>query len=485
MEKKYQIFISSTYTDLIRAREKVRDAVLTMMHFPVGMEMFSAGDEEQWEIIQDTIDSSDYYVLIVGHRYGTVVETGDDAGISYTEKEFRYAKEKGIPILGFILSDDANVKKTDFETDPKKVEKLTAFKNDVKNGRIVEWWNTPDELALKVTAALHKQMDRKKRPGWVRGDSFNIEASHAEILNLNKLVRELQEENAELKSKIVERTPKIVSEFILDSIPDSENQNSIEEKSVEDECRSHSNLVFFLSERSIQIKLQPIYAEDCRNRYVPLDRSCVDSYLQDYVSDEALRQYNEALPAMDEIETYIEELKAYRQIRSGGIALKLQISNDGTAKATDIRVYIDFPKEFLLYDISDIEDIKLPKAPELPKNPIKKAEEAYAKRMNPAGAASINWTRSFNHSQNNTMRNISALSRMMLPSPYTSSTNSSLDIDEHCIAAEIQQMPHRASHLFDGIYIVPTQKGTFKAEVSIMCSEYLEPIERCIDIEVI
>ncbi|WP_304971758.1 hypothetical protein [Schaedlerella sp.] len=125
------------------------------------------------------------------------------------------------------------------------MEKLTAFKNDVKNGRIVEWWNTPDELALKVTAALHKQMDRKKRPGWVRGDSFNIEASHAEILNLNKLVRELQEENAELKSKIVERTPKIVSEFILDSIPDSENQNSIEEKSVEDEYRSHSNLVFF------------------------------------------------------------------------------------------------------------------------------------------------------------------------------------------------------------------------------------------------
>ncbi|MEZ3471058.1 MAG: DUF4062 domain-containing protein [Schaedlerella sp.] len=196
-------------------------------------------------MIQDTIDNSDYYVLIVGHRYGTVVETGDDAGISYTEKEFRYAKEKGVPILGFILSDDANVKRTDFETDPKKMEKLTAFKNDVKNGRIVEWWNTPDELALKVTAALHKQMDRKKRPGWVRGDSFNIEASHAEILNLNKLVRELQEENAELKSKIVERTPKIVSEFILDSIPDSENQNSIEEKSVEDEYRSHSNLVFF------------------------------------------------------------------------------------------------------------------------------------------------------------------------------------------------------------------------------------------------
>ena len=64
MEKKYQIFISSTYKDLIEARSKVRDAILSMMHFPVGMEMFNAADEEQWEIIQETIDSSDYYPFI-------------------------------------------------------------------------------------------------------------------------------------------------------------------------------------------------------------------------------------------------------------------------------------------------------------------------------------------------------------------------------------------------------------------------------------
>lgn len=64
MEKKYQVFISSTYKDLIEARSKVRDAILSMMHFPVGMEMFNAADEEQWEIIQETIDSSDYYVLM-------------------------------------------------------------------------------------------------------------------------------------------------------------------------------------------------------------------------------------------------------------------------------------------------------------------------------------------------------------------------------------------------------------------------------------
>ena len=51
MEKKYQIFISSTFKDLKIARLKVRDAILSMYHFPVGMEMFGALDEDQWEVI--------------------------------------------------------------------------------------------------------------------------------------------------------------------------------------------------------------------------------------------------------------------------------------------------------------------------------------------------------------------------------------------------------------------------------------------------
>jgi len=487
MEKKYQIFISSTYTDLIEAREKVRDAILTMMHFPIGMEMFSAGDEEQWEIIQDTIDSSDYYVLIVGHRYGSVIKVGNDAGISYTEKEFRYAREKGIPILAFIRSDDAVAKKDDFENDPDKMEKLAAFKDIVKNGRTVEWWETPDQLARQVTAALHKQMDRKKRPGWVRGDSFNIEASHAEILKLNKLVRDLQEENSNLRSKIVQRTPKLVAELILDNVSDVDKpRDADEEKAVEDDCRSHSDLVLSLDKNSIKLKLLPIYTEHYRNRYEQLDRSCVDTYLQSYVSDEALRRYNEALPTEDEIDTYIEKLSAYQRIRKGGVAFKLQISNDGTAKATDIRVFIDFPEEFLLFDISDIEDIEKPKEPELPENPIERAEEEYAKRMNPSIAtATIDWARTWDLNHQNTLRAISALSRYDITNSYTQSLNFSLDIEEHGIVVESQQIPHKDLRLFDGIYIVPTKKGKFKVEVSVMCSEFLEPIESYIDVEVV
>ena len=103
MEKKYQIFISSTYTDLIEERKRVRDTIPSMLHFPVGMEIFGAADEEQWEIIRNTIDSSDYYVLLVAHRYGSVISEGPDAGISYTEKRKKSIVMRRKKVFLFLL----------------------------------------------------------------------------------------------------------------------------------------------------------------------------------------------------------------------------------------------------------------------------------------------------------------------------------------------------------------------------------------------
>lgn len=247
MEKKYQIFISSTYKDLIEARSKVRDAILSMMHFPVGMEMFNAADEEQWEIIQETIDSSDYYVLILGQRYGSVIESGSDAGISYTEKEFRYAREKKIPILVFIIDDDVAIKPEFMEKDPESIKKLADFKTEAKKGRTVQWWTNIDELAREVSESLHQQMDRKKRPGWIRGDAFDIEASHAEILSLNKKIRELEQENAGLKSQIVKRVPELMAAVVLDQQEDEEE----DEKGL----KTHGKLLIDSSDNVYKIQL--------------------------------------------------------------------------------------------------------------------------------------------------------------------------------------------------------------------------------------
>jgi len=45
MEKKHQVFISSTFRDLIVERQAVLKAVLELGHMPAGMELFPAADE--------------------------------------------------------------------------------------------------------------------------------------------------------------------------------------------------------------------------------------------------------------------------------------------------------------------------------------------------------------------------------------------------------------------------------------------------------
>ena len=177
MQKKYQIFISSTYEDLKAERQKVQDAILSMYHFPIGMEMFSAGDEEQWQTIQETIDSSDYYILLIGHRYGTTIEEGEYAGISYTQKEYRYAVSKNIPVIAFFIDDKVPVTLDKTEQNALKKKKLEAFKKEVKDKRMVEWWSNPDDLAAKVMNALNKQINKDLknrehgRMGWIRGSA--------------------------------------------------------------------------------------------------------------------------------------------------------------------------------------------------------------------------------------------------------------------------------------------------------------------------
>lgn len=198
MNRKYQIFISSTYTDLIDERKYVQDVILSMNHFPVGMELFSAASEEQWNIIKRTIDTSDFYVLIIGYRYGSEMPDG----IGYTEREYLYAKEKGIPVIVFIKQEGIPVKETDREISASKRKKLKNFIDKAKTGREVSWWSTKEELGQKVTVSLYKEFERVNRPGWVRAaDVFEI----PEVEKMQRTIAQLQNENEELKRELIKK----------------------------------------------------------------------------------------------------------------------------------------------------------------------------------------------------------------------------------------------------------------------------------------
>ena len=194
MNKKYQVFISSTYEDLKEERDQAIKAVLEMGHIPVGMEMFSAGDEEQWQIIARQIEATDYYVVIVGHRYGS--ET--DEGISYTEKEYDYAKECGVPTLGFVIDNGAPWPHDKTDNDSVKKDKLDLFKKKVRS-KPVHFWCNKEDLHGKVSISLIKTMNARPRIGWTRSD----EAIGPEI---TKEMTRLSTENSDLRSKIEKLT---------------------------------------------------------------------------------------------------------------------------------------------------------------------------------------------------------------------------------------------------------------------------------------
>jgi Domain of unknown function (DUF4062) len=79
--------------DLVDERRAVTEVILSMGHIPVGMELFEAGNEDQWSYIKNRILEVDYYLLIMAERYGSI----GPGGISYTEMEYRYAIEPGGP----------------------------------------------------------------------------------------------------------------------------------------------------------------------------------------------------------------------------------------------------------------------------------------------------------------------------------------------------------------------------------------------------
>jgi hypothetical protein len=190
MDRKYQIFLSSTYQDLRDEREQVIKAILEMGHIPVGMEMFSASDEEQWAIIKRQINQSDYYVVLVAHRYGS---TGNE-GASYTEMEYDYAVEVGIPVLGFIIDDSAAWPMDRQEEDTRKQKRLSAFKAKVKK-RLVQFWQNKDELHGKVSIALVKATTAYPRPGWVQATAVNGPEVMRELTRLSS-------ENANLRNEL-------------------------------------------------------------------------------------------------------------------------------------------------------------------------------------------------------------------------------------------------------------------------------------------
>lgn len=196
-QARYQIFVSSTYEDLREERQQTTQAILEVGCFPSGMELFPASDETQWELIKRVIEESDYYVVVVGGRYGSIGPSGN----SFTEMEYDFAVEKGIPVLGFVKTGIEEIPSKHVETDPVARKKLDMFRSKVMQ-RTCRKFQDPNELGMAVMKSLVHETRVRPRVGWVRGDFARTDADRQRELKLQERLDEAVRRVAQLEREL-------------------------------------------------------------------------------------------------------------------------------------------------------------------------------------------------------------------------------------------------------------------------------------------
>lgn len=193
-DKKLQVFVSSTFTDLIEERQAAVEAILSSGHIPAGMELFAAGDESQMTVIERWIDESDVYLLILGGRYGSIDKK---TGKSYTQLEYEYALAKKKPMFSVVIKEsalDEKVKTVGRKVlEEEKPKELKDFRNVVASSYIVKFWEDKKDIKLAIHETLSDFNYRKDLVGWIKGDNaVNVGSLAEEIARLTK-------ENSELR----------------------------------------------------------------------------------------------------------------------------------------------------------------------------------------------------------------------------------------------------------------------------------------------
>lgn len=189
MTKRYQVFVSSPYADLQQERAEVTRALLELDCIPAGMELFPAADDDAWTLIRKVIDDSDYYLLILAGRYGSI----GPEGVSYTHMEYNYLLDSGKPIIAFLHADPLQLAALKTETDPNARASLDTFRELVRK-KHCKMWNSATELGSVVSRSVVQLMKTRPGVGWIRADTAYNEIVAPEILRLRQEIDRLQSE---------------------------------------------------------------------------------------------------------------------------------------------------------------------------------------------------------------------------------------------------------------------------------------------------
>ena len=142
-------------------------AILVAGHIPAGMELFTSGDESQMEVINQWIDESDIYLLILGGRYGSIEAK---SGKSYIQLEYEYAVTKRKSLFACVINEPAlearvmQLGTSVIETsEPAKLKNFRA----IVLSKMVRFWDDYKDIKITVGETLAHLSRREELAGWV------------------------------------------------------------------------------------------------------------------------------------------------------------------------------------------------------------------------------------------------------------------------------------------------------------------------------
>lgn len=437
-QKKLQVFISSTYLDLIEERQAAVEAILKAGHIPAGMELFTASNKSQWDIITRWIDESDIYMLILGGRYGSIE---NESQKSYTHLEYEYAQSQGKPLFAVVIEDSAldSRKSRDIEKD--NPERLNEFRKKVLS-YMSSFFIDKKDIKLAVHESMGQITQDYNLTGWIRGNQQNSDIAK-EMVTLNDELRKLREENEKFKLQQVKRLPRLEVS--------TNNDQSLNFPLVIDESRLY--------------KLQePIVT--------------IPDYLSKYLKQEDVDTYNSYLSEITQ-----EDIAKFNQIQikisallNAKKLLNIKISNTGNIKAQSIRITLKFPdlvyiaksKEEIFETVEKLMSDALNFIPIHDYNPLEEAETKLKDDLQSDFMKGLATAVNNHKGQNSFYHN----SRNNFVLPHI---NEYETVKDNEITIEISNLMHNLDSTHDGFFLVPLRKGEGTVRVEVHCEEYLEP----------
>jgi len=156
----FRVFLCSTYSDLIDEREAVLRVIQRLQLLHVSMEFFGARPETPLETVLEEVRASDIVVVIIGHRYGTLVP---NKRVSYTEIEYKEAWKNNKPCLVYVRSDDVPILPSYIEKDPFRIKALEKFKKLLQSRHLMASYMQAQDLAVHVAVDIERIIKVKKQ----------------------------------------------------------------------------------------------------------------------------------------------------------------------------------------------------------------------------------------------------------------------------------------------------------------------------------